>query len=482
MLPLGGVIMRQFLWVLCLSMLFLLVGCSTQNGTIPVQNNPPSASSNPNPANNSTNVSITPTLSWTCTDPDGDSLVYDIYFGTSSNPPLVKSNHSSTSYSPGTLNYNTKYYWKIVAKDGKGGVSESPVWNFTTLSLTGSLSLARETSISREQVTGPIYSSPAMDKNGYLYVGMQGGLAKLDWNGILVSTPSASPVWSSPTIDFVTNNVYFADNKGTLFVLSQGQMTSRQVSSNSIYASPLIKDDYVYVVDLAGNVFRILKDLSDFSVLSLQREVRSSPVIVGNTLFVASVDGKICALDLTTGSKLWDKPFSGENFYGGFAIDSSGNLYIAGKKLWSLKSSDGSVNWSYELNAQAYANPVISSSGVIYIGDISGTLHAVELSGSRRWTKSSLGSILSSVVVGDNGVVYVCSDVVYAINPYDGSIISSLELRTFVESNPILHFGKLYVADEAGYFYTISALSETIEDPDSAWPMFQRDWYHTATR
>jgi len=160
----------------------------------------------------------------------------------------------------------------------------------------------------------------------------------------------------------------------------------------------------------------------------------------------------------------------------------NGNLYIAGKRLWCLKSSDGSVNWFYELDGQAYANPVISSNGVIYIGDISGTLHAVDLNGSRRWKKTRLGSIVSSAVIGNNGIVYVCSDWIFAINPYDGSIISSLELQNFVESNPILHFGKIYVADEAGYFYVIRALSETIEDLGTSWPMFQRDWYHTATR
>jgi outer membrane protein assembly factor BamB len=208
---------------------------------------------------------------------------------------------------------------------------------------------------------------------------------------------------------------------------------------------------------------------------------------LGNKLFVASVDGRVCAVDLATGTKLWDKLFNDEKFYGGFAIDVNGNLYIAGKRLWCLKSSDGSVNWSYELDDQAYANPVISSNGVIYIGigDTSGTfgtLHAVDLNGSRRWKKTGLRSIFSSAVIGNNGIVYVCSDWIHAINPYDGSIISSLELQNFVESNPILHFGKIYVADEAGYFYVIRALSETIEDLGTSWPMFQRDWYHTATR
>lgn len=37
------------------------------------------------------------TLSWECNDPDGDELMYDVYLGTDSNPPLVKANHTSKS-------------------------------------------------------------------------------------------------------------------------------------------------------------------------------------------------------------------------------------------------------------------------------------------------------------------------------------------------------------------------------------------------
>jgi hypothetical protein len=46
----------------------------------------------------------------------------------------VKSNHGSTSYNPGSLSYNTKYYWKIVAKDNHGASSTGPIWCFTTTS------------------------------------------------------------------------------------------------------------------------------------------------------------------------------------------------------------------------------------------------------------------------------------------------------------------------------------------------------------
>ncbi len=69
------------------------------------------------PANNATNQPVTLTLSWGCSDPDGDSLTYDVYFGTSSNPTMkVSSGQSGKTLSRSNLSHNTTYYWKVVAK------------------------------------------------------------------------------------------------------------------------------------------------------------------------------------------------------------------------------------------------------------------------------------------------------------------------------------------------------------------------------
>jgi len=117
---------------------------SIWNFTTANQVNPPAAPANPNPANNSTEISKSTSLSWTSTG----ATSYDIYLGTSSNPPLVKSNHTSSSYTPVSLNDGTKYYWKIVAKNS-GGNTTGSIWNFTTAAASDPSGL---------DFTGPVYS------------------------------------------------------------------------------------------------------------------------------------------------------------------------------------------------------------------------------------------------------------------------------------------------------------------------------------
>jgi len=95
-------------------------------------NNPPNEPSNPNPADGEGEVKIDTDLSWNCSDPEGDDVTYDVYFGSTSPPPLVKSDHNSNSYDPGTLDQNTTYYWRIIAWDLPGDFTTGPIWHFTT--------------------------------------------------------------------------------------------------------------------------------------------------------------------------------------------------------------------------------------------------------------------------------------------------------------------------------------------------------------
>jgi len=99
-----------------------------------INENPPNQPSNPDPYSGEIGVDVNADLSWTGSDPDPwDTVTYDIYFGTTSSPPLVETNHSNTFYEPGTMSYNQIYYWQIVAWDNHGANNASDEWHFTTL-------------------------------------------------------------------------------------------------------------------------------------------------------------------------------------------------------------------------------------------------------------------------------------------------------------------------------------------------------------
>lgn len=98
-----------------------------------IDNNAPSTPVNPIPADGATDVDREANLSWECNDPDsGDTLLFDVYFGSTNPPPLAASNLSALTYDPGLMNGGVIYYWQIIAADNWGAETNGPVWLFTT--------------------------------------------------------------------------------------------------------------------------------------------------------------------------------------------------------------------------------------------------------------------------------------------------------------------------------------------------------------
>jgi hypothetical protein len=104
--------------------------------TSDVPNNLPSTPATPVPPTSTTGVSMLPELSWSATDPDDDELTFDLYFGTTSNPPLFASGLDTNNYSLGSSGFSVTYFWKIVVSDGIDNVT-GPVWSFTTAGNAG---------------------------------------------------------------------------------------------------------------------------------------------------------------------------------------------------------------------------------------------------------------------------------------------------------------------------------------------------------
>ena len=102
--------------------------------TMAEPNDQPYPPSDPNPVDGAIDVSIEALLSWACSDPNGDPLVYDVYFEADDPTPdiLVSDDQTATTYDPGTLDYETTYYWQIIAKDIHSASTDGPIWHFTT--------------------------------------------------------------------------------------------------------------------------------------------------------------------------------------------------------------------------------------------------------------------------------------------------------------------------------------------------------------
>jgi hypothetical protein len=87
----------------------------------------PQQAANPEPGYNEVNVPPDANLSWTA---GVGATSHNIYFGTTS-PPTFIGNQPGTTFDPGTLDFNTIYYWHIDEIIGANTIT-GLVWTFTT--------------------------------------------------------------------------------------------------------------------------------------------------------------------------------------------------------------------------------------------------------------------------------------------------------------------------------------------------------------
>ena len=91
---------------------------------------PPGCATITFPTAGATGLLLQNTLSWTAGT--GVTTGYDVYFGTSANPPRVSYFQSASTYTPSILAFNTTYYWKIVARNDSAQALSCSVNQFTT--------------------------------------------------------------------------------------------------------------------------------------------------------------------------------------------------------------------------------------------------------------------------------------------------------------------------------------------------------------
>lgn len=101
--------------------------------TLGAGNSPPSVPSNPSPPDNSAIATISPTFTWSCTDPDTPVLSYLLILGRT--PDIWSTIVGIRSTNVASVNFGTlptgRYYWTVTASDGTTSV-QGPTWTFVS--------------------------------------------------------------------------------------------------------------------------------------------------------------------------------------------------------------------------------------------------------------------------------------------------------------------------------------------------------------
>lgn len=202
--------------------------------------------------------------------------------------------------------------------------------------------------------------------------------------------------------------------------------------------------------------------------------IYSSPVVVGNTVFIGSYDKFLYALDATTGKLKWKFETAGEIL--STPAVSGGVIYFGSKDgfLYALNAGSGELKWKFESGGDIFTSPVLGMD-MVFFGSADTFVYALDIEdGERVWrTKlkenAKYGGIYSSPAYID-GNVFIASKnkKVYSMDAETGARNWSVSTKSAVYSSPVLSDGLLYIAsyDRKVYAFGYSG--------DEANPIFRR--------
>jgi len=213
-----------------------------------------------------------------------------------------------------------------------------------------------------------------------------------------------------------------------------------------------------------------------------------TPLIRGDKLYVGAEDGFVYAIDLAAsrGRNQWD-PLSGGGKTEWFinsspALSPQGALIVAGRDEFLYAFDfDGKVMWKLHLRGQMLGSPVVSGEGDVLVGlsfirrgqTGQGKLVCVESRGQRvRWEYAADGAVESTPVIGDDGLIYFGdnSGSVHAVQP-DGRKAWTAQVGSAVRSaGTVSPAGRVVFGTDSGALVALNCASKSIAD--AGWPKY----------
>lgn len=248
----------------------------------------------------------------------------------------------------------------------------------------------------------------------------------------------------------------------------------------SIYATPVVVGDLICVGTYAGNNSKLIavdrlspgytegvpqrskgEWMYPSGVIKMGAIV-GSPIVVDNTLYIGSSDGKLYAIDTVYGESKWKNAVdTGGKIWTSPVVDGS-IIYVSnyGRKLFAISSEDGSQVWStpLELPANIASSPAVSADS-IFVGTFDNHLYCIDkATGKVKWSFAGGNWFWSTTVVKDDVVYAGCLDHnIYKLDASTGKELWRFTADDPIVATPVLVDNLLVITSESGTVYMLNA-------------------------
>lgn len=330
------------------------------------------------------------------------------------------------------------------------------------------------------------WSSPSINGDQILYFPKKDLLAAAQLN----DTTSATVQWTFPddslpteeAIDIaavygdvlsIGGTLYFAGWEGEIYAVdaNTGRLTwttlDRLDMTGSIVAGLASDGERLFAATTEGRVYAF--NLEDGAIaagwdedgLILPKAIWATPIVRGDTLIVATMNGEVHAVSTADGSATWPEPFKASTgAIPEIALLDDSLLFVptVGKAVYLLDPETGKeAHPSIRTDDWVWTRPALDGE-TVYFGDFAGTLLAIDITtGEEEWHASTGHKIKAApAIVGD---VVVVADRGSAVSFFDkttgeqrGNRIPLPDAGT-IRANVVAHDGIAYILTTKGKLF-----------------------------
>jgi outer membrane protein assembly factor BamB len=222
-----------------------------------------------------------------------------------------------------------------------------------------------------------------------------------------------------------------------------------------------------------GKVYAL--DVSDGTKIwefTTHDRVWATPVVVDGTAYIASLDHCLYAVDLKTGTEQWQVEFGGA-VAATPVYDGAGHLWVGdfASQLSRVDLDTGEVSWTYTADSWLWATPLLVGD-TLYVADVKGSVYALDVETLEMvWdVPAAVGDVVRArpALSTDGSLLYIAGyekGQLVAIDTATGKLQQSWGM---VQSNPGRLPGDL--VSDGNYIYTLPVLVTTrvqAFDPES---------------
>ncbi|MFZ2447577.1 MAG: PQQ-binding-like beta-propeller repeat protein [Syntrophobacteraceae bacterium] len=209
--------------------------------------------------------------------------------------------------------------------------------------------------------------------------------------------------------------------------------------------------------------YRLLAATATFCLASLlfgfpftaccRASVASCPLVADGRLYIGASDGKLYALDASSGNQIWAAPAG--DFVDPFAAGANGIVYASSwdGNVYAFDANTGNQLWT--ANFPSVVNsPIVAANGAVYFSTADGSLYALDGSaGSQLWVVNSLPADLNLAIGGKTLYASSLMEGLYAFDISGGVPLWTSITSSALIGPPVVTGDSVCIGSDGGILY-----------------------------